>query len=278
MKENLKQLYDTYFVPLLALLDNLKETFQQDISYLSGNGAAATGYATHILEFSVIRPRLDAAINSLAVNGLVNKFMGHILKGYDQWLTGDDDKISQYISDYMGDVFTAELNRSLQDYFFEKYPDVKPGDVDGLAKAIAVNDIQKIHQSALPMFWCNPTFNLTDPTVTYQTSSISVPRNASVVCDAADEFKKNAHPEYWVRKTSPNDRIFALRFFAGIPLYAYQGITLLKSDYDKGTGTLAGVGSHLYAYTGRGDDGSGFKDWRSFLPDPIPILYPDQSD
>ena len=269
-KENLKQLYDTYFVPLLALLDNLKYTFQQDISYLSGTGAAATGYTTRILEFSVIRPRLDKSIDALAVNQFVNKFMHHILSGYDQWLSGGDSTIGKFISDYMGGVFTAELNRSLQDYFFEKYPDVKPDDEDGLAKAIMNNDIQKIHQSALPMFWCNPTFNLTDKDSAFQSSSLSVPRSTSAVCNAADEFKKNAHPEYTVRKTSLNDRLFALRFFSGIPLYAYQGITLLKNDYDKAAGTSAGIGSHLYANTGRGTDGSGNKDWRFFLPLPAP--------
>ena len=278
LKNSLEKLYNTYFVPLLKLLDDLKDTFVEDDRYLNSSAAAATtAYTTRILELSDVRPRLDAAIEGLAVNELVNKFMGHILKGYDQWLTGDDGKIGQYISAYMERAFGTEVNRSLQDYLFDKYPNAG-GDVNLLAQEIERDIIGQIHQSALPMFWCNPTFDLSDPTVTYQTSSISVPRNASAVCGVAKEFGIKAHPEYWVRKTGLNDRIFALRFFAGIPLYAYQGITLLKSDYDKGIGTLAGVGSHLYAYTGRGDDGSGFKDWRSFLPDPIPILYPDQSD
>ena len=269
LKNSLEKLYNTYFVPLLKLLDDLKDTFVEDDRYLNSSAAAATtAYTTRILELSDVRPRLDAAIEGLAVNELVNKFMGHILKGYDQWLTGDDGKIGQYISAYMERAFGAEVNRSLQDYLFDKYPNAG-GDVNLLAQEIERDIIGQIHQSALPMFWCNPTFDLSDPTVTYQTSSISVPRNASAVCGAADSFK-TSHIEYVVRKTGLNDRIFALRFFSGVPFYAYHGITLLKSDYDKAATTRAGVGSHLYAYTGRGEDGSGRKDWRSFLPVPAP--------
>ncbi len=269
LRSNLDKLYNTYFVPLLKLLDDLKETFAEDINYLSGPAAAApTAYTRRILELRDIKPRLDEAIDGLAVNELVDKFMAHILKGYDQWQSGDDGKIGQYISLYMEQAFDAEVNRSLQDYLFDVYP-AAGGNPTLLAEEVEKDIISKIHQSALPMFWCDPTFDLSDPTVTYQTSSISVPRNASAVCSAADSFK-DSHKEYVVRKTGLNDRIFALRFFSGVPFYAYHGVTLLKSAYDDTDDKAAGAGIHLYSYTGRGEDGSGLKDWRSFLPAPAP--------
>ena len=85
--------------------------------------------------------------------------------------------------------------------------------------------------------------------------------------------------EYSIHKTGLKDRIFALRVYSGIPLYAYQGATLLKSYYDKTAGTAAGVGTHLYARTGRGTDGSGDLDWRYFLPTPVPYsLHPEFFD
>ena len=55
-----------------------------------------------------------------------------------------------------------------------------------------------------------------------------------------------------------------------MPFYAYHGVTLLKSAYDDTDDKAAGAGIHLYSYTGRGEDGSGLKDWRSFLPAPAP--------
>ncbi|MBM6939178.1 hypothetical protein H7U37_11705, partial [Pseudoflavonifractor phocaeensis] len=117
------------------------------------------------------------------------------------------------------------------------------------------------------MFWCNPTFALDNPAVTFQASSISVPRSTIAVCNAADSFK-HSHSEYVVRKTGLKDRIFALRTFSGVPLYAYEGLKMLRDAYDQTADNRSGAGIHLYAYTGRGDDGSGLKDWRNSLPVP----------
>ena len=269
LKSDLSKLYQAFFVPLIKLLDDLNETFVADTRYLDSPAAEApTAYTWRILELKDVRPKLDEIINCLAVNELVNKFMAHILKGYVQWQTNDDGKVGQYISRYMESVFDTQVNRSLEDYLFDVYP--QAGDsIDLLAQEIENNIIQQIHRSALPMFWCNPTFNLSDPSVTFQASSVSVPRNTIAVCNAADSFKVS-HSEYVVRKTGLKDRIFALRFFSGVPFYAYHGITLLKGAYDKAAATNSGVGSHLYAYTGGGEDGSGLKDWRNFLPVPAP--------
>ena len=53
----------------------------------------------------------------------------------------------------------------------------------------------------------------------------------------------------------------------------------MKKSYDENRTTKSGVGAHLYAYTGRGEDDSGFHDWRSFLPVPVPYSYePDLVD
>ncbi|MBM6939177.1 hypothetical protein H7U37_11700 [Pseudoflavonifractor phocaeensis] len=269
LKNELSALYQSFFVPLINLLDDLNETFVADIRYLNSDAAAApAAYTWRILELKDVRSKLDEVIENLAVNELVNKFIAYILKGYSQWQTGDDGKIGQYISRYMEDVFQSQVNRSLEDYLMDVYPQAG-GNIDQLAEEIERDIIHRIHQSALPMFWCNPTFALDNPAVTFQASSISVPRSTIAVCNAADSFKKS-HSEYVVRKTSLKDRIFALRFFSGVPFYAYQGITLLKGAYDQAAANTSGVGSHLYAYTGRGEDGSGLKDWRNFLPVPAP--------
>ncbi|MBM6872080.1 hypothetical protein, partial [Pseudoflavonifractor phocaeensis] len=66
--------------------------------------------------------KLDEVIENLAVNELVNKFIAYILKGYSQWQTGDDGKIGQYISRYMEEVFQPQINRSLDDYLMDVYP------------------------------------------------------------------------------------------------------------------------------------------------------------
>ena len=120
------------------------------------------------------------------------------------------------------------------------------------------------------MFWCDPCYDITNPLITFTHNYLTVPLSSPATCSAAYAFQNVFHSNYTVRKTVLRDRIFAVKLINGVPLHAYAGLAMLKHDYDAAATTAAGVGAHLYAYTGRGADSSGFKDWRSFLPTPMP--------
>ena len=199
------------------------------------------------------------------------------MKDPKQWKSRDDGKIGLYISEFMVTVFQTQTNRSLEDYLYEKYPATGHNSAQ-LAQAVSNDILNGVYNDAKPMFWCDPTFNLDDINTTFESSSLSVPANASAVCSAAQQFGAS-HTHFYIRKTGLKNRIFALRFCSGIPFYAYKGVSQMKQVYDSNTQTQYGVGAHLYAYTGRGEDDSGFHDWRSFLPVPIPYSYsPDLVD
>ena len=278
LQEDLLELDKNFFQPLIRLLDDLAETFQEDEVYLNSDKAQSqTAYTWRLFELSDIQPHLDRVIEELTPKQLVQDFMTEVLNSPDEWLQNDDGKVGLFVRRYMERTFRQDMNRGLQDYLFLKYPEAGK-DGDKLAEIIEDKELSQIDQKAVPMFWCSPDYSMTDPTNVFQCSSLSVPLVASVVCTAADNMKKNK-TEYSIRKTGLKDRIFALRFFSGIPFYAYQGATLLKSYYDKTAGTAAGVGTHLYARTGRGTDGSGDLDWRYFLPTPVPYsLHPEFFD
>lgn len=270
-KKLVQDLYITYFKPLQDMLDNLKESFRENQIFLTlnkGDEASASTYTWQILTLEDIKFRLDEAIENLTAKELVNDFVANLLKNSDSWINSDSDKISLLIRRLMLEQFKKETDRSLQNYLFDKYPGTQ-GDVVRLAESVKEDILDRVHRSAIPMFWCDPTFKISSPDNSFANSSISVPADASAVCSAADNFKE-CNKEYVVRKTGIGDRIFALRLYSGIPLYAYQGITLLKSYYDSAEETAAGVGNHLYAFTKRGEDGSGMKDWLHFLPTPMP--------
>ncbi|MBM6871782.1 tubulin-like doman-containing protein, partial [Pseudoflavonifractor phocaeensis] len=122
LKNELSKLYQAFFAPLVQLLDNLKETFMEDLVYLDSQAAAPTAYTRRILELGDVRSRLEEAVAQLSPNEVVSKFVTHLLKGYDQWQIGDDGKIGQYISRYMEEVFQPQINRSLDDYLMDVYP------------------------------------------------------------------------------------------------------------------------------------------------------------
>ena len=278
LQEDLLELDKNFFQPLIRLLDDLAETFQEDEVYLNSDKAQSqTAYTWRLFELSDIRPHLDKVIEELTPKQLVQDFMTEVPNSPDEWLQDDDGKVGLFMRRYMERTFRQDMNRGLQDYLFLKYPEAGK-DGDKLAEIIEDKELSQIDQRAVPLFWCSPDYDMTDSRNVFRCSSLSVPMVASVVCTAADRFRQNK-TEYSIRKTGLKDSIFALRVYSGIPFYAYQGATLLKSYYDKTAGTVAGVGIHLYARTGRGTDGSGDMDWRYFLPDPVPYsLHPEFFD
>lgn len=258
----LDRLYNSYFRPLLQLLDNLQETFAEDIRYLDSPAAVAP-CTTHIPDFQALRPHLDEIIDDLDENALVTPFMTHILNGYDQWQSDDDGKIGPYISRYMEQTFGSAVNRSLQDHLFDRYPDAG-GNPYLLSEAVERDILSRLHQDAFPMFLCNPAFDLSDPTVTYEQSQILSPSTAPAVQSAASAFRQ-ANSAYVVYQTRYHNRISVIRCFSGVPLYACGALWMWKHAYDN----MDEPYIHLYAHTGRGMDGS--RDWYTFLPDPVPV-------
>ena len=277
-REQLENLNSGYFALLTEVLDNLLETFEEDEQWLDSPAASASsGYTKRILQLSDIRPRLDEAIDELNATQLVRNFTEHLMKDPKQRKSQDDGKLGLYINEFILTVFQTQTNRSLEDYLYEKYPETGHNSAQ-LAQSVSNDILGSVYNGAKPMFWCDPTFNLDDINTTFESSSLSVPANASAVCSAAQQFGAS-HTHFYIRKTGLKNRIFALRFCSGIPFYAYKGVSQMKQVYDSNTQTQYGVGAHLYAYTGRGEDDSGFHDWRSFLPVPIPYSYsPDLVD
>lgn len=209
-----------------------------------------------------IKPRLDEIIDDLDENALVTLFMTHILNGYDQWQSDDGGKIGPYISHYMEQTFHNEFNRSLQDYLFDSFP-AAGGHPVILSEAVERDILSRLHQDAFPMFLCDPAFDLSDPTVTYEQSQILAPSTAPAVQSAASAFRQ-ANPAYVVYQTRYHNRISVIRCFSGVPLYACGALWIWKHAYDN----MDEPYIHLYAHTGRGMDGS--RDWYTFLPDPVP--------
>ncbi len=277
-REQLENLNSGYFALLTEVLDNLLETFEEDEQWLGSPAASASpGYTRRILQLSDIRPRLDEAIDELNATQLVRNFMEYLMRAPEKWCTRDDRRIGLYISEFMVKIFKDQTDRSLEDYLYEKYPETEHNSAQ-LAQAVSNEILNGVYNDAKPMFWCDPTFNLDDINTTFESSSLSVPANASAVCSAAQQFGAS-FTQFYIRKTGLKNRIFALRFCSGVPLYAYAGMSQMKKSYDENRTTLCGIDTHLYAYTGRGQDDSGFHDWRSFLPVPIPYSYsPDLVD
>lgn len=265
-RKQVEALYNNFFRPLCELLDNLMETFRENDSYLKlPESKEPNAYTWQILTLDDIKDRLDDAVKALNAKQVVSDFVRALMRKPDMW---SPDKIGVMIRHWMLDLFTDEAKRNLQDYLFDKYPETKP-DVDKLAEKIKTDILNRVNSKAVPMFWCDPSYDISDPKLIFESSSLSVPNTCVAVCSAAESFKGN-NKNYAVRKTGIGDRIFALRFISGIPLFAYQGVEKLKAAYDAAGNKPSGAGSHLFAKTGRAREGVVDVDWRSYLPIPMP--------
>ena len=267
VKLQLGRLYQNYFAPMIEMLDNVKESFDEDLNFLQlPKAKQETAYTWQILKLADVQESLDQSIKALQPKALVTDFLQAVMSDYKEWINRDSDRITAFISKFMSEIFYQQMNTSLQDYLKLKYPEAAtPQD---LAEVIEREIIAKVFEQATAMFWCDSNFSM--QTETYQTAHISVPASASSVCTAAAAFNNNITQTCTVRKTGLKDRIFAMRFFSGIPFYAYQGVDLLKDEYDSSRNGASGAGVHLYAKTGRGSDSSGDKDWVNYLPTPTP--------
>ena len=268
VKIQLDNLYKDYWFPMITMLDNVKESFDEDLNFLRlSQEEEANVYTWQILKLSDVQTSLDQAIEELQPKALITDFLDAVTKEYQEWIKGDPDRITSFIRRFMSDAFKEQMNKSFQDYLVLKYPGA--GTPAELADTIEREFFLKIYNMSSPVFCCDENFDMS--TDTYQTAKLFVPISDSSVCRAADLFSDHIRGQNCaVRFTGLKDRIFALRFFGAIPFYAYHVADLLKEEYDNIKSKTGGAGLHLYAKTGRGSDGSGDKDWVNFLPDPIP--------
>lgn len=271
LMQELQNLDNEFFKVLVDLMDGLDETFRENQNYLNGDKAKATAaYTWRILELSEMKSHLDEIIKNLTPKQLVTDFMTEVLQNPDEWLKNEDSQIGAFISRYMERVFKSDMDRSLQDYLYIKYPRAK-GPAD-LSDCVKDDILKKVYEDSIPMFWNDEDYPILDASVTFQSCSLSVPASASAVCQAADDFR-NTMTNCAVRKTGLKDRIFVLRFVSGVPIHAYKGVTLLKKYYDEAASSKFGIGSHLYEDTGRSDSSSINENWRTYLPTPMAYSF-----
>ena len=259
-----EELYNTFFAPLIQMLDNLQETFRDNECYFNMGLARLSHLNTHhMASLNDIKPRLDRALGVLHTDQLVAAFMQEIMVHSENWLKNDELQLATQISNYILSIFHAENSRSLQDYLFEKHPEFQ-GDPYMLSHFVHHEILKQLYDFASPMLWCDPAY-LSDSDHVYDCSAVYTPEDCPAICSEASVFANSKNGCY--AHSSPLERIMAIREISGVPLCAYLGIRGLKQDYDNAILRKAsGAGIHLYADTGRGN----CRNWRTCIPDPAP--------
>ncbi len=255
LRDQVTNLYNEFFRVMTTVMDTLNNTFSENSRLLLAEGRKpSSSYTWQILTIEDVKDQLDEQIANLDANQELQKLVKVFFDNWKEWISQDENKITKLVSDFIADEFLTITNKNMIDYLKVKY---KTTDEVTLTKAIKEDVIQgHLIEKAVPLFWRNGLFNLDSIA---QMKTISVPFNASAIVDAANQVKAQGDT---VRLTGLTDRIFTMRFYSGIPLYAYQGLAELEKSYEADTSV---AGRHLYE--------AGDVDWREYLPSPYPDSF-----
>lgn len=251
LRDQIVKLNNEFFLVMTIVLDTLKNTFKENERRLLEGNTRRSGYTWQIMEIRDIQEQLDASVEAMDAEQELKKLIQKLFAQWKDWTTQDENKIAKLVSDYINQEFMTITNREITDYLKIKF---QTTDGDQLIQAIKNYIIQgRLTPNSNPLFWKNGLFNLQDVA---KYCTVSVPFNATEIAQAANETKEHGDT---VRLTGLTDRIFMMRFYSGVPLYAYQGLAELEKAYEKDITT---PGRHLYE--------AGDIDWREFLPSPFP--------
>ena len=282
LKSQLSTLYTEFYHKLDSLCDDLKDTFAQNSAFLAdpAKRASANPYTWRIIELDDVKGDLDPVINAINPIQATGALMDHLLQlqSQDEWRSESDYRIGRLVNGFMCEKFQTQLNATLETYIRSKYPGLNDTQIQ---QKIENDFLKPANQKATPMFWKIPAYSL-DSTTTFVSSTLTIPAASVLVTAAAQSFIKGAGNGlgYAIRRSDIGDRIFALRFNSGMPLYAYQGVTLMRADYDNDLrGGIAGL--HLFEHNCVLDDKPNKTPedmeviastaWGSYLPSPIPL-------
>lgn len=274
----IKELHSNFFRPLSELLHHLQETFEANMAYLQSERADERNCCTwNIVELSDVQPLLNRVIGALDMQQETSHFLVRLLNDPDVWQKQDQNRITQFICNQMTRLFGSQMQFDLKDFLTMKWP-ADNQDPVAFRRQLQNHLLSKLDNRMQPLFRSRPGFEMDDNDAVFRKDGFLLPDSILTYEPVFADYRCNSGRYCGVNTYGRPDRITLMTMISGVPMYAYQGITEFKPDYDNLGGTCSGGAIHLYANTGRGTDGTGAKDWFRVLPEPLPWSQVQQPD
>lgn len=238
----------------MSVMETLRKTFEVNKSVLLHKGNNNNIYKWQILDIPDIKEGLDAEIKNIDIGITLYDFMNTLFEQCNVWINQDENEIRKLVSDFILQEFGNATKKTMTDYLKEKFNVDNPG---LLAEAIEKEIIQnKLGKDSTPLFWKNSMYHKNMGMHSY----LTVPYDAAEIKMAANSFA-GKQKEFTVRESHITDKISMMRFYSGLPMFAYQGIMELERAYEADKKP----GRHIFE---RGDE-----DWNKKLPSPVPSSF-----
>lgn len=253
-KRQLQKLNQNLFRILIHVMDTLRETFEANKAFLSQRGTKDNIYTWKILEIPDIEEGLQEEIRNLDLGQTLYDLMITLFDHCKAWINGDESEIRKLISDFILKEFSTATQRTMTDYLKEKF-NVENSQL--LADEVETKIIKdKLSKDSTPLFWKNQMYGNSMGMKSY----LTVPYDAAEIKAAAQTFA-GKQKEFTVRESHITDKITMMRFYSGIPMFAYQGIMELQRAYEADKK----AGRHLFE--------RGSINWNKLLPSPVPESF-----
>lgn len=266
LRHQLSELADNFVDPFKNTINSLIDTFDENSRYLSTVADSASSYEFPLAYISDMKDNLDETIKNMNVNAKITDFLTMMLsdKGIKAWINGNENEIFAVVNQYFTTLFSAYSQKTMSSYLQDKYKTTDPA---RLIERIRSDIMNKLDDSATPLFWTSSSYNISSASkigyITYPSVSVEVGEAANQLSNA------KANGELKVRESNLHDRISIMRCLVGVPLFGYQGIWQYEINSVMGTS----IGKHLYegkSYLNDRNENTVGRDWR-YLPSPTPL-------
>lgn len=265
LRQQVVSVSTNFYSVLARMVANLSETFAQNKAVLDAPvpvAALANKYVMPLITMQQIRPTLKKHVDDMDLNGMIGQFMGYLLANYASWSTGDEVKISKLVTHFfVNNAFADFSSRTIMSYLEELY---ETNNVGVLTQNIYKDYMVPLMDKAEPLFWNNPAYFNT--AAAGKMGYISVPDTAAAIANAGNQLViTSCNAGINVRQTALSDRIYLMRSYCGLPMYAYHALLNYESEYWLGQE----IGRHYYEGKEQPAAGNPVWDWRQ-LPSVIP--------
>lgn len=254
-RKQVVQLNNDFFNVLTTVLDTLQNTFKENGNILMNSVRTENQYTWRILSIPDIKESLDESVSKMDVGQVTQEFIDNMFTEYKNWMGQDPNRIRKLVSDFVIAKFDNITRQTFLDYLKLKFDTTDSSKLKDKIKTEIIQDT--LAGRSEPMFWCSSMFSIDEVA---RNCVLSVPFNVPEIVEAAKEFSQD-DSQFTIRRTGLTDRMFMMRFYSGVPLYAYQGLQKLELAYENDSKP----GRHLY--------GTPKKDWNKILPSPIPASF-----
>ncbi len=256
-KKQLLELDNKLFSVLTNVMDTLRNTFEENAKVLSEGVRDDNTYTWKILSIPDIQAGLDEVVKKTDVSKTLYDLMTSMFENCKLWIGQDQSEIVKLVSAFVLKEFQDATKKTMTDYLKVKYDDVTTP--EELAERIEKDIMHdKLWNKSTPLFWKHSVYG----TDTGKHTTLTIPYDAAEIKQAAYNYKDNGdRAEITVRESGITDKISMMRFYSGLPLFAYQSLAVYEKEYEKNHEP----GIHLYEL--------GDNDWTKILPSPIPASF-----